>query len=395
MRKARPTSYRDADRLQWTVSLVLGAQMIGLLAVSSLHWGAHSTWIWAQPTDLAFFRDGARVWLEGGNPYQINGFVTPPPSLLFSSLLVPVARPMADWLFLATNVALLAWSLRRYAVAVGLARREQVFFLLASSIFFSTQESAREGNLDVLMLALLVLTFTLSGAGGALALGASIGTKAYSILFLPVMLRFRQWRRCGIAVLALCLLMLPFYRLWSPAYHSLMFRSGRFWSLSIAPASLVYPLLGGDAKVESLAALLLNEFLAVTFVVALVRDRSGKLTPQTLARYAPWMLAAPSLVFSYVGVQALPVLAVLMGAARRRKLQRAEWCIFLGFLLLGIHAERLAGALPLAQNTFQFWRTHAAMVQALGVVLMIVGTCFVNTAEDAHDGEGFRPIAEA
>jgi hypothetical protein len=368
-------SHRDAARLLGLVFVVFGAQLILFLAARLFHWG-HSSWIWAQPTDLAFFRDGARVWLSGGNPYEINGFVTPPPSLLFSAPLAALGRPLADHIFISVNLVLLTWSLRRYAAAVGLARREQALFLLTAAIFFSTQESIRQCNLDVLMLALLVLTFTTRGkSSGALALGASIGAKAYSVLFLPVMLRFRQWRPVGIAVLTFCLLLLPFYRLWTSAYHALLFRSGRFWNVSIAPASLVYPLLGGDAKVESLATLLLYEFLAITFIVALIRDRNPETSPQTLGRYAPWMLAMPSLVFSYVGVQALPVLAVLLGTSQRRPLRRSEWCILAGFLLLGIHAERIACALPLAYDSFRYWRAHVTMIQAAGVVLMIAGTC--------------------
>jgi hypothetical protein len=367
---------RDAAKLLGLVFLVFGAQVALLLAARLFHWGGHPSWIWVQVTDLAFFRDGARVWLSAGNPYGINGFVTPPPSLLFSAPLTALHRPLADHAFIFANVLLLVWSLRRYAAAVGFALREQMLFLLAATIFYSTQESVREGNLDVLMLALLVLAFTTRDSSrGAVALGASFGAKFYSALFLPVMLRFRQWRSLGVAVLTFCLLLLPFHRIWIPAYHALIFRGGRFRSISIAPASLVYPLLGGNAKIESLATMLLYEFVAITFLVALIRDRSQRPSPRTLGRYAPWMLAIPSLVFSYVGVQALPVLAVLLEAARRRPLRRSEWCTLAGFLLLGIHAETIVCALPVAFDTFQFWRMHAAMIQSAGVVLMIVGSC--------------------
>ncbi len=361
---------------------ILGAQMLLLLAAYFFRFGSHPAWIFAQPTDIAFFRDGARVWITGGNPYQMDGFVTPPPSLLFSLPLVPWSRPLIDHLLLAANILLLAWALYRYSKAVGLRRVDRALILLAAAIFFSTQESLREGNLDVLMFALLVLAFTARPDGGAMALGASIGAKAYSALFMPVLLRLRQWRMAAIALVTLCLLMLPFHNLWLPAYHALQFRGGRYWGLSIAPATLVLPFLGGDARLEAIASWLLVELLAVSFFIALLRDRSRQVTPQTLARYAPWMLSAPSLVFSYVGVQALPVLSLLLATARRRALRRSEWCIFMGFLLLGMHVERIVCAMPIAGTAFHFIRDHAAMVQSLGVVLMLLGTSLNPCGED-------------
>ena len=375
-------SSRDAARMLWTLFAVLGAQMLLLLGAHFFHLGVRPGLIFAQPTDIAFFRDGARIWLTGGNPYLMNGFVTPPPSLLFSLPLVPWSRPLADHLLLAANILLLAWAMRRYAAALGLRLRDQALLLLAAALFFSTQESVREGNLDVLMFALLVLAFTARSDGGAISLGASIGVKAYSAVFLPVMLRLRQWRMAALTVATVGGLMLPFYHLWLPAYHALQFRGGRVWGLSIAPASLVLPFLGGDARREAVAGWLLMELLVASFFIALLRDRSRRVTPQTLARYAPWMLSAPSLVFSYVGVQALPVLALLLATARRRTLRRAEWCTFLGFLLLGMHLERIVCAMPVTDLVLRQIRDHGAMVQALGVVLMILGTTLTPCGED-------------
>ena len=373
---------RDAVRILWTLFAVLGAQLLLLLSAHFFHLGVRPGLIFAQPTDIAFFRDGARVWLTGGNPYLMNGFVTPPPSLLFSLPLVPWSRPLVDHLLLAVNILLLACALVRYSSALGLRLRDRALVLLAAAIFFSTQESVREGNLDVLMFSLLVLAFTARSDGGAIALGASIGVKAYSAVFLPVLLRLRQWRAAAQTVATVGVLMLPFYHLWLPAYHALQFRGGRVWGLSIAPASLVFPFLGGDARREVVASWLLMELLAVSFLIALLRDRSRRVTPQTLARYAPWMLSAPWLVFSYVGVQALPVLALLLATARRRTLRPAEWCTFSGFLLLGIHVERIVCALPVAETTLRQIRDHGAMVQALGVVLMILGTALTPCGED-------------
>jgi hypothetical protein len=93
------------------------------------------------------------------------------------------------------------------------------------------------------------------------------------------------------------------------------------------------------------------------------------------------MLALPTLVFSYVGILALTVLASLLAMARKRALRRAEYCRFIGFLLLGIHVAHTTNLMPLPFDTYH----GSTLVQSAGVVLMIIGTCFSPSYEDSAE----------
>jgi hypothetical protein len=186
------------------------------------------------------------------------------------------------------------------------------------------------------------------------------------------------------------LLLLPFHSLWLSALHALIGRNSASSPGSISPATLI-AMLQGD--VSHSGSHLYLAFWAVTFSIALYRDSSRELSPHILARYIPWMLALPAMVFSYVGVLAIAVLASLVATARKRPLHRAEQCVFIGFLLLGIHVERVTNVLPLTLVTYLYFRMHAAVIQSCGVVLMIIGTC-LSPCEEASEGEAHYEAGE-
>jgi hypothetical protein len=367
------------------VLLVFGGQVfiLGVLYLLLLREGSASG-VLAQTFDFGYFYAGAKAWLAGRDPYREFGFITPPPSLLVPMLLARLSLAHATRVFLCLNLALVPLSLWWYAGALRLPVRERVLFLVASGLFISTQQSVCGGNMDGLMLVLLVAAFSVRRRlAGALWLAASITLKLYSIILLPVALRRRQWRFAALTIVATSLLLLPFHSLLPSSLHALLRRNGGYSTASISPATL-FSLLQGD--VTHAGKRLLPAFWIVTFSVALFRDRERTLSPRTLARYIPWMLALPALVFSYVGVLATAVLASLLASAHERPLRRAEHSIFIGFLLLGIHVERVTNVLPLSLETYVFFRMHAAVVQSFGVVLMMVGTC-LSPCEDASKGE--------
>jgi len=324
--------------------------------------------------DFTLLQHGARDWLAGRDPYRLNGFVTPPLSLVIPLLLSHLSVDRATLLFVCANLVLVPLALWWYAAALRLERPERVFLLVVSALFISAQECTRGGNMDGVMFVLLVAAFSVRRRlGGALWLAASMATKLYSIILLPVALRRRQWRFAALTVGVTLALLLPFYRLWPSALHALVARNARGAHASIAPSTLIFALLGGPGKA---AKILFLAFWTITFVVALYRDRGSEFTPRTLARYIPWMIALPALVFSYEGVLALAVLASLAATARERPLRRAEYCCFAGFLLLGIHVERVTDLMPLSYGTSQWFWVHQALVQSCGVVMIILGTCF-------------------
>lgn len=323
--------------------------------------------------DYAFFHQAAQAWLAGRDPYSVSGFVTPPLSLIIPTLLSPLSLDGATLVFVCCNLFLVPLSLWWYAARLRLQWRERVLLLLATALFVSAQECMRGGNMDGVMLALLVAAFSLPRSlNRALCLAASVAIKLYSIVLLPVALRRREWRFAALTVGVTLTLLLPFHRLWPSALHSMIARNARNTHASIAPATLISSLLGGPGTT---GGRLFLAFWAVTFIVVLYRDRGRELTPRTLARYVPWMFSFPAQVFSYEAVLALLVLASIVATACERSLRRAEYCCLAGFLLVGIHLERVTNLLPLSYETYQFLWKNQAVVQSLGVVLIMLGTC--------------------
>lgn len=384
-RNPPPVASRENLLLRY-VLLIFGGQIVILFAVHRLYLSGTSVFAgFTDGWDYRFFYQASQAWLAGKDPYRnVGGFVTPPLSLVVPSLLSHLSAERSALVFRGCNLVLVPLSLWWYARALRLQVQTRMLLLLAASLFISAHECVRGGNLDGIMFALLVAAFSVRRRlTGALWLGASMATKAYSIVLLPVALRKRQWSFAACSVLAAFALLLPFHRLWPTALHALIGRNARYLATSIAFATLVYALRGEITRGGNIVCL---AFWGVTFLVALYRDHGKELSPGTLARYVPWMLAFPALVFSYVGVLALAVLASLVATSRRRPLRRAEYCVFIGFLLLGIHVEHAAYLLPLTYESYRFFHSYAAVVQSFGVVLMIVGTC-LSPCQEESEGE--------
>jgi hypothetical protein len=364
-----------ASLLLRVVLLVFGGQMVAFYVLQILFRNRDSVFAvfvgggW----DYEFFYRGAQAWLAGRDPYAVPGFVTPPLSLLVPSLLSHLSLDGATLVFVCGNLVLVPLSLWWYARTLRLQRRERVLLLLVVPLFISAEECMRGGNMDGLMFALLVAAFSVRHRlTRAFGLAASMAIKLYSIILLPVALRRRQWRFAALTAAVTLILLFPFYRLWPSALHSVSTRNARDIRSSIAPSTLILALFGANGKIEKGVFL---GFWVITFIVALYRDHGNELTPRTLARYIPWMFAFPPQVFSYEAVLALAVLASIAATACERPLRRAEYCCFCGFLLLGIHVEYVTRLLPLSYGTYQFFWKNQAVVQSLGVVLMVLGAC--------------------
>lgn len=365
--------YRTSELLR-IVLLVFGGQIAVLYCMHFLFVSGGPVFgAFFQSFDFVYFHNGARAWLAGRDPYTSFGFVTPPLSLVIPALLARLTLARATFIFLCLNVVVVPLALWWYACALKLHLQERVLLMLCGVLFISAQESVRGGNMDGLMLALLIAAFSVRRRlGGAVWLAVSIALKLYSVILLPVAVRRRQWNFAGCTLLALLVLLLPFFHLWPSAIHALFARDSRFLQVSIAPPMLLYSLLG---NFSSTGKRICVAFWLITFCWVLCTDHERELTPATMARYVPWMLAWPALVFSYEGVLALTVLAALLATAQQRPLRRAEYTCFAGFLLLGIHVEQVTNLLPLTGTSYVLFRNHAAVIQSLGVVLMMLGTC--------------------
>ncbi len=205
-------SRQRARQLLRIALLVFGGQVLLLYVV---HWvyqsgsGVISTFF--QSHDFVYFYNGARAWREGHNPYTSHGFVTPPLSLLIPRALSGLTMSQATRCFLWLNLLLAPVALLWQARRLELPARELTMFGAVAFLFISTHESIRGGNMDALMLVLLIAAFAARRkAAGAAALATSIGLKVYSAILLPVLLRRRQWRYAGMASGWLLLMMLPF-----------------------------------------------------------------------------------------------------------------------------------------------------------------------------------------
>ncbi len=275
--------------------------------------GQHIHTLFRLGDDYRYFNDAARQWLAGRNPYAIQDFVTPPPSVIPAALLARMSLAHARAIFEVLNVVLIAVGLWGYGRALGLVVRERIYLLLVAATFVSSWEAVQGGNLDGLMLAGLLFAFAARRTWArALFLGATIVLKIYSGVLLLVAARRRRFSLIGGAVVVAAASLLPFAR-WLPAMvHALTYRAGRAqWIGNISPSALFA--LGMNADTVAIATWL---FWIATLAWALWHDGDTKFTAETLARYAPWMMAAPALVFSYTGVLALPVFAWLLLRAR-------------------------------------------------------------------------------
>ena len=352
-RNPHPPSPREVMLLR-IVLLVFGGQIVVFFALHALFPTGSSVFgVFVDGWDYHYFYQAAHAWLAGSDPYRsVFGFVTPPFSMTVPLLLAHFSPDRAALFFRGFNLVLVPVSLWWYATALRLQLQAADTSLLSATLFISAHECVHGGNMDGMMFALLVAAFSVRRrlCGIALAwrqpgdqglLGHFFACRSKEA---AVALR-RIQRDAGFVLL------LPFHGLWGSALHALMGRSARYLQFSIAPATLVYALRGGITPGGSL---LCSAFWVATLAIVLYRDHDRELSPGTLARYIPWMLAYPALVFSYVGVLALAVLASLVATAHRRPLHRAEQCVFVGFLLLGIHVEHATNLLSLAMRHIIF-----------------------------------------
>jgi hypothetical protein len=378
-----------ARELLRLVLLVFGGELLALYCARYLSTRDFNVFgmLYLGP-DFPFFYEGARAWLSGRDPYTVFGFVTPPPSLLLPALLTHLSGESARRVFFYSNAALIPLTTWWYGRVLRLRTLDQLLFAGCAWLFASTQQCIRGGNMDGLMFALLVAAFSLQRkSAGAMCLAASIGTKLYSVILFPVLLRRRQWRFAAIAAIALLLLMLPLVHLWPSAIRALQSRDMRLTQRSISPAALFLFLTGSYGAAGRWVCL---AFWLLTLFLALYNDRERELTPQTAGRYVPWMFAWPALVFSYVGVIALAALGGLLSTAQKRPLRRSEYLVFVGFLVFGIQLECFTNLMPLAQDRFVFFRILSAVIQSCGVVFMMLGTCLTVTgsAQESYDEAG-------
>jgi hypothetical protein len=365
-------SPRDLHPARLLLILFLGQIALYLMASLVFDYGTLRLRGFGTGDDFHFFYGAAGYWLSGASPYLEDAYVTPPPAMLPAALLHRLPMQTALLVFNLVTLPLMFAGLWKFGKAMELSRRNRLLYLAVAATFPPLWMTLNGGNVDGLMLALLLFAYAARRRiTRAVLLACSIVVKVYSALMVVVLLRKREFAVVGL-IAAVCLLaLLPFWRLWPETIHALLFRTQRQnINFNISPAELFFFLFRFLGPV--VWKVLYAAFWFGTFAYTLVR-RGAAAEAESLAVFAPWMVSAPLLVFSYVGIIALPALALLLRTFQDRPLRRPEWLMIVGFLLLGFHPEFVANYWTLSFLTFAFLRGVVTATGCLGTSLLVIG----------------------
>jgi len=241
--------------------------------------------------DARLYREAAATWLVGLNPWSVSlndtYFAAPPPSLLVASILVPLPAWLAGPCVAGVGLAGTAWALRRL--------RLPPWWLL----FPPLVDGLWNGDLDVLLLPLLLLPGVAAGAG--------VFAKVYAAVPLAILGRWRP------LVVALLVGVITFPVLQWPAYLA---------DVAAINERLLHQSSGGMSGFVWLPLVPVGLFA----LVVMGRRRAAWLSVPALWPWSQWyysVLAVPGLtplaaaVFA-VPIQGAPVVGCLLVALQAR-----------------------------------------------------------------------------
>lgn len=369
---ATTNTKRTTSPLRLVLLLLLGQVALYAGACLALQSGEFSWGLYTVGDDWKqFFYPAAHRWLSTGSPYG-GDFMGPPAAVLPALLLHGFSLETSHAIYTLVTMALTAFALWRFGGALGLNGRNRAGMLAVAAAFVPTWFLANGANLDALMLAGLLLGYSVrSKVARALLLAGTIVVKVYSAILVFVALRKRDLR-LALLTCALCLLaLLPFWRLLRQAAGLILLRTGIFkLGYNISPAALFYSALHGLGTVAWEAPYLLGWLLAFAYVLRRNADRDDA---ETLAMYAPFMIAAPFKVSAYAAVIALPTLALMLRQSQDRALRWYEWGVVAGFLLLDLHPEFIVAYGSYEFSSFATAKLVASLAGALGTTLLVAG----------------------
>ena len=390
---SRPSagSGTDATAVLPYVFAALFSQFIALIAVSFIRQqGVVFVPQFFFGLDYADFYAAAADWWTGVDPYHRGRLYTPPSSLLVGLTFQWLAFPGARLAFFVLNIALVYWSIRTLARQLELTRSNERALLACAALFYPFYFLIERGNLDGIMLALLVFGFrSRSWLVKACAIGTSVAIKLYSGLILLVLLRKRRWTIVLASVMVGALLQLPFAGLLPNFLTAVATRSGLFrLDENISPAAifrLALAGLGGDIWKAA--------FLFVWVVTLTIRAKND--APDDLSdswpAYVPWMISIPVVVYPYSGILSLALAAWVAAQTQRRRIALADLLALTGFGLLGVQAA--AWTALVARDPVTTALIHS--VCALGTLLMMIGTCWISSAAPSTEPHRPPPATQA
>jgi hypothetical protein len=368
---------RKIDSLARTIALLFVTQFL-VMQFLVRHWQQLSfeEYFWIG-NDFSFLYSGAGFFLSGNSPYSEPNFIPLPPALYLPMALHHFSFWGAFTAFRTITfllvLAALLWLCRQ--LQVHLVNTALILVIALTYGPFYTLLAG--GNLDGLMLAMLVFGCTGSERLRGALLGLSIGTKLYSLVLIPVLALRRRWLEIGWAVGTLVLLLLPFLRYWPDALSTAFHRTSVLRLGGNESPAVLFILLFGEHRAWAwkICYVLL---WGGTLLARMARDVRNGSDPDyerfsTLA-YLPWMAAAPVLVFSYTGTILLPVVVCLVRKNQSRSLHWAEWVSVAGFLLTGVYPALYMPLLHLLAKLTSLQIEHFSRVIApIGIAAMLVG----------------------
>ena len=369
--------------------LNLASRVIALLFFAQWVWFQTSVRNWDRTevaarfflgNDFVYFYNAAGHFLSGKSPYLEQSFI-PLPSALYLPILLH-SLPFWDALLAFRTVcfALAIFATLWLAHQVELNLTNSALALAITLTYGPFYSALAGGNVDALMLALLVFACARTAPVRGAFLGLSIGTKFYSLLLLPVLLLRRRRREILWALAALALALLPFLWYVPEGVSSLLHRTNTLRLEGNESPAVLFILMFGEKNAWLWRGCYFL-FWGGTLMVRMAADAREQ--PETEERfrglnYLPWMAAAPVLVFTYTGTILLPVIVLMARKNQERELNWAEWLTVTGFLITGIYPLAASGILrTLSQSISAFAPNNPKALLAIapiGISAMLIGS---------------------
>jgi hypothetical protein len=333
--------------------------------------------------DFLYFYHAATAWLAGQSPYRDPQFVTPPASMLPAIALHRLPLGTAQRVFTVVTAALMGAGLWRFGGALGLTRRNRWGLLGVAAVFVPLWMLLNAGNMDGLMLALLLYASTARGKlTRAALLGASIAVKLYSGLLLVVLTVRDRLREAELVAVFAAVMTVPFWGVLSEMAVRLTGRGEKLLAVyNISPALLAELTLGWMGPWAW--KVVFWTFWLGTLAIMLARTHKGS-DAEDLAKFAPWMMAAPVLVFCYCAILALPTLALLLRSSQEGKTSPAEWRAIAGIVLLGLHPEFVPIYLHVPEIMYGPLSVVTWVMGSAGTTLLLIGMVHRTWGEKAE-----------
>lgn len=171
------------------------------LTVATIAWGFVVLWVqWPRLTEAAgwWAIDSRRVlevtgvWLSGGDPYSVYGYVYSP----FALLVALPFRVAGEWGWCAVEVAALVWIMLDAAGSLGWPSR--VLVVIAGIFFLPVMSDLLLGNVTIVLTALALVAVRTDRIGAGVGFGIALAAVPKP-LFVPLLLWMVAYRRQSLA----------------------------------------------------------------------------------------------------------------------------------------------------------------------------------------------------